>query len=247
MLPEEIGLTWQRPAAVPDLGGDDVHLWAVDLTRPSPNLQKLGQLLAADELARADRFHFNRDRDFYICARGVLRLLIGRYQQVQPETIAFIYGEQGKPALAEGDLEFNVSHAFGVALIGFARGREIGVDVELIRPLTDVKAVARRSFSDAEFEVWTAVAEPQKMRAFFNCWTRKEAYIKATGQGLACPLGSFAVTLRPDEPAALLHINNSQAQAAKWHLKSVEPAQNYVGAVLVTGSDWALSQFAWPL
>lgn len=232
---------------MPDLERNDVHLWAIDLTRPSPDLQKLRQLLAEDERARADRFHFDQDRDFYICARGVLRLLISRYQQTSPEGVSFVYGEQGKPELSEGNLAFNVSHAFGLALVGFTRGREIGVDIELIRPLSDARAVARRSFSAAEFEEWTAVVEPHKMQAFFNCWTRKEAYIKATGQGLACPLGSFAVTLRPEEPAALLHINGSQAQAAQWHLESVAPAQNYMGAVLAAGSDWTLSQFAWPL
>ena len=248
MIPEEIRLHWQRPAALPDLERDDVHIWAVDLTRPSPSLQLVRQLLAADELERANKFHFDEDREFYIYARGVLRLLIGRYQKLPPEDVTLVYGEQGKPALAEdSSLTFNVSHAFGVALIGFARKRDIGVDIEMIRPLSDARAVARRSFSATEFEEWTAVAEPQKMQAFFNCWTRKEAYIKATGQGLACPLGSFAVTLVPEETAALLHINGSQVQAAQWHLEAVVPAQNYVGAVLVAGSDWTLSQFAWPL
>lgn len=245
MVPERIILNWSPVPKLPALGSDQVHLWCVNLTRPSAPISDLLSLLGADEQARAEKFHFEQDRDFYIVGRAILRTLISHYEQISAPSVAFIYGEQGKPELQNSDLQFNVSHAYGVALLGFCRGRQMGVDVELIRPLPNANRVAKRSFSQQEYEVWTAVPEPEKMHAFFNCWTRKEAYIKAIGQGLACPLGSFAVTLRPEEPAQLLHINHSPEAAAKWQLHSLIPAKGYVGAVLVEGEDWRFSQFAW--
>jgi 4'-phosphopantetheinyl transferase len=243
---KKIDLNWKVTSVPAVLAADEVHVWALVLSRPSSQIQAMWQLLSAAEQARAKRFHFDQDRDFYTVGRGVLRTLIGQYEGGSAADVSFAYGEQGKPQLLDTDLKFNVSHAQGLALMGFCRGREIGVDLEMIRPLSDVNRLAKRSFSAAEYAEWTAVAEPQKMLAFFNCWTRKEAYIKAIGQGLACPLGSFAVSLRPAEPAQLLQVNGSQTEAAKWDLRAVTPAQNFVGAVLVEGSGYNLRQFAWP-
>lgn len=235
---------WPVRHTVPPLA-EAVHVWCVRLSRPSAEVKALAALLAADEAARAQKFRFARDREHYIVARGVLRTLIGRYERMAPAAVSFQYGGQGKPAVT-GDLCFNLSHAAGMALIAFARGREIGVDVEPVRRLPDADRVARRFFSAAEYETWTAVPWVQQPAAFFNCWTRKEAFIKAIGEGLSCPLASFGVSLRSDEPARLLHIRGSEAEAARWRLHTLAPAPGYVGAVIAEAGEWPLACFSWP-
>lgn len=241
---------WPERASAPPLPVDEVHVWCVGLVRPLAEIALMSALLAADEQARAGRFHFEKDRQHYIYGRAVLRTLIGQYEQIEPAAVQFTYGEQGKPALARGDLRFNLSNAGGMALIGFARGREIGVDVEPLRRLPDADAIAQRFFSEREFEVYAAVSHDQQPQAFFNCWTRKEAFIKAIGEGLSCPLGSFDVTLRPGEVAQLTHIQGSQAAASRWKLRALEPAAGYVGAVIAeVGAghfDWHLHCWQWP-
>lgn len=220
-------------------------MWCVDLSQPPASVAAMWALLSVDEQARADKFRFKDARQHYIYGRGVLRSLIGQYERRAPAAVAFVYGDQGKPGLASGDLRFNLSHAEGVALIGFAQGREIGVDVERVRLLTDAERVARRFFSETEYEAYTAVPEPLKPQAFFNCWTRKEAFIKAIGEGLSCPLKSFDVTLRPGEPACLQHIRGGQTTAGQWRLHALEPAPGYVGAVLAQGQAWGLRCWRW--
>jgi 4'-phosphopantetheinyl transferase len=241
-----ISINWPECKVLPDLLPDDVHIWAANLQRPSAQVEAMRLLLSQDERERADKFHVDKNRAAYMCGRGLLRILAGHYTKLRPDEIVFQYGEKGKPELADCPLKFNVSHTHGLALLALTWGREIGVDVEKIRPLSDAGRLAKRSFSDEEYQVWTVVAEPQKMQAFFNCWTRKEAFIKAIGEGLSCPLNSFSVTLRPDEPAQLLHVGGSQMEAARWQLQSLAPAPDFVGAVLVEGNDWNPKQFAWP-
>lgn len=242
---------WPKQTTPPPLPHDEVHVWSVELARPSAELAALTALLSPDEQARAAKFHFAEDREHYIVGRGVLRLLISQYQAIEPTAVQFVYGAHGKPALAgdvtSGDLHFNLSNAQGVALIGVARGREVGVDVEVVRPLADAARVARRFFSEAEVAAYTAVPDTQKPEAFFNCWTRKEAFIKAIGEGLSCPLKSFDVTLRPGEPAHLLAIRGSQQAAAQWTLHSLSPFPGYVGAIMVKKGDWQLRCWEWGL
>lgn len=224
---------------------DEVHVWCVRLARPSAVVAALFTKLSSDERARAAKFHFEEDRQHYVVGRAVLRTLIGGYEGVEPTAVTITYGPHGKPALPDSHLRFNVSHASGVALLAFTRGREIGVDVEPVRPLDDADRVARRFFSDQEYAVYTAVPDAQKPQAFFNCWTRKEAFIKAIGEGLSCPLKSFAVTLRPDEPARLVQIRGSQTEAARWQLHSLTPLPGTVGAVLAEGHNWRLRCWQW--
>jgi 4'-phosphopantetheinyl transferase len=213
------------------------------LVRPSATLVAL---LSPDEQVRAAKFYFDEDREHYRYGRAILRTLIGQYEQIEPTAVPFVYGEHGKPGLAGGDLRFNLSHADGVALIAFARGREIGVDVERVRPLSDADRVARRFFSEREYGEYTAVFDAQKPQAFFNCWTRKEAFIKAIGEGLSCPLKSFDVSLLPGEAAQLREIRGSETAAAHWTLHSLDPLPGYVSAVIAEGQGWHLRCWHWP-
>jgi 4'-phosphopantetheinyl transferase len=242
--------TWPLPPAKPSLPQAELHVWVASLNRTQTQRDHFWQHLSEDEQARANRFYFDRDRHHYIVARGLLRQLLGSYLQLPANQIAFAYGEHGKPELADGlaysGVQFNVSHAQGVALLAFARHREVGVDIEQVRPLDDGEQIAERFFSKHEVAVFTAVPPEQKPQAFFNCWTRKEAFIKVIGEGLSCPLDSFDVTLKPGEPAELLQVKGSPEAAARWKLQNLEPAAGYAGAVIAEGREWQLRCWQWP-
>lgn len=231
--------SWPLPPANFTLAKNDLHVWVASLNKPQGQLNQLWEHLADDEQDRANRFYFERDRNHYVAARGLLRQLLSHYLHVAPTEIGFAYGEHGKPALAvpfaESGVQFNLSHAQGVALLAFAHEREVGVDIEQIRPLDDAVQIAERFFSAGEVAVFTAVPDTQKPQAFFNCWTRKEAFIKVIGEGLSCPLDSFDVTLLPKEPARLLRVKGSEAAAARWTMHNLEAAVGYAGAVIVAG------------
>lgn len=233
-----------------EINPGEIHIWTVWLDRPGVPLPELWQLLAADERERANRFRFERDRNHYVAGRGVLRLLIGRYLSLSPSHISFAYGSHGKPELAASmgkpGFAFNLSNSQGIALIGFCWGQPIGVDVEPIRPMEDAEAVAERFFSTAENDVFRSVPHSQQAEAFFNCWTRKEAFIKAVGEGLSYPLHQFEVSLRPGETARLLSVRGSRAEAARWFLQSLNPAPGFVAAVVAGGHAWRLQSFQWP-
>jgi 4'-phosphopantetheinyl transferase len=238
---------WPPAPADLTLNTNDVHVCCTFLDRPREQRNALWLTLAPEEKVRAGRFYFERDKHRFIVARGVLRALLGRYLEVPPEEVAFTYGEHGKPevAPASAGLQFNLSHTQGVALYAVGRGRLLGVDVEQIRPLDDATKIAGRFFSSWENVAFRAVPDPQKPTAFFNCWTRKEAYIKAIGEGLSCPLDAFDVSLAPGEPARLLRIRGSEAAAGRWSLYALSPAADYVGALVVEGGDSRLSCWQW--
>ena len=242
--------TWPLPPAKPTLAQDEVHVWVASLNRPHPQLNQFWQYLNEDERARANRFYFDHDREHYIVARGLLRQLLGSYLNLPAHQIGFAYGEHGKPELAAeqavSGMRFNISHAQGVALLAFARYREVGVDIEQIRPLDDGEQIAERFFSANEVAVFTAVPSEQKPQAFFNCWTRKEAFIKVIGEGLSCPLDSFDVTLKSGEPAELLQVKGSRETAVRWRLENLEAATGYAGAVIAEGREWQLRCWQWP-
>jgi 4'-phosphopantetheinyl transferase len=211
----------------------------------SAALQWLEGTLAEDERLRAGRFIFERDRNSFVAARGILRDLLGGYIGCRPETIAFVYGPRGKPALANqsqspSPLSFNLSHAHGLALIGIGREREIGVDVELIRPEFAGEEIAKRYFSPKEIDELGKLPAELRADGFFLCWTRKEAYIKAKGDGLHIPLESFDVSLTPGLPARL-----NSADQARWSLRSLAPEPDYAAAMVAEGYDWQLRQWSW--
>jgi 4'-phosphopantetheinyl transferase len=219
------------------LSTSDIHIWCASLDQPSVRMYRLERTLAADEHERAARLHFERDRRRFVAARGLLRTLLGAYMGIPPHDIRFEYGPHGKPMLQQAPgaaaIQFNVSHSHGLALYAITRDREIGVDVEYVRPLPDADQIAERFFSSTEHSAFCAVSTNQKLETFYKCWTRKEAFIKAGGRGLAQPLDGFEVSINPEEPARLVSIDGDKHRAAEWAIMELFPAQGYVAALAI--------------
>lgn len=240
---------WVFPSSRLVLDAHEIHVWRVTLDQPDWLVEHLRPWLATDELARAGRFHFDRDRVHFIVGRGALRSILSGYLGVEPSQLQFEYGLHGKPALAAlcGKLCFNVSHSKGLGLCTVSRQSELGVDLEYIRPVADAERIAERFFSAQENAVLQSLPVSQRQAAFFNCWTRKEAFIKAIGEGLSRPLDQFDVSVAPGEPARFLSIGGSSEEAWRWSLFSLAPGPNYVGALAVERRDWQLACWEWEM
>ncbi len=218
-----------------ELDRDEVHVWRVDLDG-APEAA-VASSLSADERERARRFRFERDRQRFVAARGLLRRLVGRYLDQEPARVRFGYGPRGKPFVdAAGGLRFNVSHSAGLALVAFAWGREVGVDVERLRPVPEAEDIARQYFSRWEESELRRLPEGERAAAFFRCWTRKEAFVKATGDGLSRPLDAFDVTLAPGEPARLVRVAGEPEAARRFWMVDVSPGRGFAAALAIEGS-----------
>lgn len=225
-----------------ELGADEVHVWLARLDDYAAD--SLRPLLRDDELSRATRFHFNKDRNHFIVARGWLRKLLAAYLGVGARELRFSYADKGKPSLEEqGPLNFNLAHSHGMAIYGFSRNREIGVDLEFIREELADEKIAERFFSQREIEELKRLPAELRKQAFFDCWTRKEAYIKARGAGLSMPLDEFDVSLRPGEAAALLRNHKEPGEVTRWSMQSVSVPAGFVAALVVSGHSWQLRTF----
>jgi len=194
-------------------------------------------LLSDAERQRASRFLFDRDRDRFIVGRARLRQLLAARLGTQPESVELVYGAHGKPALArrfaDADLRFNVSHCDDVTLYAFSCGREIGVDVEAVRVIRDADDIAGRFFSHSENQAYRALEPRDRPLGFFQCWTRKEAFIKALGDGLSYALDRFDVSLAPGEPAEILRVEAMPGHCCGWRMESLSPAPGFVAAVVI--------------
>jgi 4'-phosphopantetheinyl transferase len=242
---------WHPPPEDLTLSNADVHVWRACLDQAASCVQALQQTLCADELRRAARFHFPRDRRRFTVARGVLRHILGRYLRRPPAALEFRYSAYGKPALAVGleasGVRFNVSHSHEMALFAVTCGREVGVDIEYLSREIRAEEIAERFFSARERADLHSLPAEVKHRAFFNCWTRKEAYIKAHGEGLSLPLDGFDVTLAPGEPAALLATRGDPREASRWALQALTPGPCYVAALAVEGRGWRATCWQWSM
>jgi len=219
----------------------ELHLWQATLN--DRLAESLEGVLSAEEISRADRFHFAKDRTAFVAARGLLRTLLSVYLQTNPEELRFSYAEKGKPFLEEGQqgaIKFNLAHSHGMAICAFAHRREVGVDLEYIREELADEKIAERFFSVSEIEMLKSVPAELRKRAFFNCWTRKEAYIKARGEGLSMPLDEFDVSLTPGEPAALLRNHKEPQEVRRWTMRDIPAPSGYVAALVVEGNDCRL-------
>jgi 4'-phosphopantetheinyl transferase len=229
--------------AAPDplpLPKGEVHVWRLALEQPAARIEELHQLLDPGERARAERFLLERVRRQFIVGRGFLRLTLGRYLGCDPASLRFAYGNHGKPMLEGGDVHFNLTHSQERALLGVTRVGELGVDLERARSLQDLEGIARRFFAPREVDTLLALAVQERELAFFNCWTRKEAFIKAVGEGLARALDQFEVSLQPREPARLLWVAEDEAEPGRWALEHLEPWPGYVGCVALPARGWRL-------
>lgn len=221
-----------------------VHVWRSS-TRVSPSrLAALSRLLSPDEADRSARFFFEPDRRRYVVARGLLRELLGHYLRFSPAALCFRYGPYGKPELAVPAVlpavHFNVSHSGELILLAVASGRRIGIDVEYVRNLPDASDLAMRFFSPRERAAFARLPPDLQQAAFFACWTRKESFIKAIGEGLSHPLDAFDVPVEPETPPRLFQTRSDPGAAARWRMCEVDPGPGYAATLTVEGHEWDL-------
>ena len=225
---------WAKPPAELILRAGEVHVWRIGLEQQDDLLAHFRSTLEPEELDRASRFHFERLQRHFVVGRGFLRHVLARYLQARPEELRFDYNVYGKPSLAgEHSLRFNMSHSHEVALVAVARDAALGVDVEYIRVDFASDEIAKRFFSRREVETLATLPKEEIVAAFFRCWARKEAYIKAIGKGLSQQLDRFDVTLAPNEPAALLRAD--EEDRLNWSLSDIDVGPGYASAMAVEG------------
>ncbi|MBE9170153.1 4'-phosphopantetheinyl transferase superfamily protein [Pleurocapsales cyanobacterium LEGE 06147] len=228
---------WQTPPHNLVLGKDEIHIWRVHLDLPVEQIAQLSQILSEDEQTRAERFRFPQHRQRFIAARGILRQLLGAYLDLPGDRLIFNYSSRGKPSLApsmeRANLEFNLSHSQDLAVYGFTLGRRIGIDLEYLRSTTDVEGIASRFFAAKESEIINNLVGEKQQQAFFQIWTAKEAYLKATGEGIAGSLAAVEVSWSEEFPICLLSFPENTVGG--WFLHDFIPATNYVATVAVEG------------
>jgi 4'-phosphopantetheinyl transferase len=225
---------------MPVLDPDEVHVWRVEMESAYHHRGILWSFLAGDERQKAADFLFEGDRKRFVVARGVLRALLGCYLGRHPGSLGFGYNPYGKPHLAgDSEIRFSTSHSHGLVLLAFARGRDVGVDIERVRADLDFEGIAARCFSPGEMASLHSLRNGPRERAFFACWTRKEALAKAAGKGLALPLRRFDVT--PAARAMVLDTKGDPLGPAKWTLQELASDPGYVAALAVEGNGSRLS------
>lgn len=239
--------TYNMSVGWPELGQNCVHVWRAQLEVSDGVLEQLKAYLSPEECARAARFRFDRHRKPFIAGRGILRALLARYLEIDPQTVRFIYGQCGKPALPEKweSLKFNVSHSGTFALFAFAHTLEVGVDIELIRERKCLMDIARRFFAADEVEALLALPEEQQLNGFHRCWTRKEAYVKAKGDGLSLALDQFSVSIAEEAFPRLLRATTDSDESAHWRFFHVPTPESYAAVVAVQTPCETLSCWEW--
>jgi 4'-phosphopantetheinyl transferase len=241
---------WKPAGPVGELAAGEIHIWKARLEQPEPVRERCRAVMSEDELARAAKFYFEKDRQHFIVAHGMLRQTLAPYLGLAPREIQFRIEKNGKPELAENSrpcsLKFNLSHSGELALLAITSGQIVGVDVERHRPDFAGEAIADRFFSAEEAGKLRTLPEEQKVEAFFNCWTRKEAYVKAIGEGLSIPLDSFDLTFAPGEAPALLRVAGHPEELLRWSIYNLAPGEGYAGALMVEGREHVLSCWEWP-
>lgn len=242
---------WEPPGHV-FLANDDVHVWRATMDLPPPAVRLLEQTLAPEERMRAARFRWPIDRMHFVVRRGVLRALLGQYLRREPATLRFHYNRYGKPALAEtfeGDaisITFSLSHSRGLALYAITRGRPIGIDLEYVDTEVAYERIAEHLFSLREVDALRALPPQMRREAFFRCWTRKEAYLKARGVGLSLALSQFDVSVYPRRPAANFATAEQSQDMASWSLQDLTIEPDYVASLAREGQHFHLCCWQYP-
>ena len=249
MTQEPLPLSFNtRPLDV-ELGTDQIHIWYCALDQEASRCSELIQTLSLDELIRAKRFRFDRDRENFIVCRGILREILGHYLLVEPSQLQFCYGKYGKPALTDSfentAISFNLSHSKNLAVYAFTRNREIGVDIEHVHDIPEMEQLAEQFFSAVENTVFHALPDSKKREAFFNCWTRKEAFLKAVGDGLSYPLDNFDVSFIPGQPSGLLAVHGDPQASSRWTIQDLEPPFGFAAAYAIERRSPRLHCWQW--
>lgn len=236
--------TWQTATSTPRLAAGEIHIWQVRLDIAEGRWQPLTSLLADDERAKAERFHFAKHRRRHTVSRAALRILLGQYLDRPPRTIDFAYNAHGKPRLAdEGPgIKFNLSHTEEIMLAAFALDSEVGIDIESVMRDVDGMDIGERWFSALECRTLRSLPEDERIDAFFRAWSRKEAYIKARGEGISHPLHRFSVAMDKHAPRLLEHLDDA-SETSRWSFIDIDVAENYRAAVVVASSAWQVRHY----
>lgn len=243
-MSEQSSANYKTPRQIPDLGSGDVHLWRTALIAgPQPGIEEARALLSEDELERANRFRGEADRTRFTLRRAFLRDVLSRYTDMCPKDLTFTYGEMGKPQLGNcpDKVEFNQSDSRQWTVVAVCR-EAVGVDIEAVRPDTDIQTLASEVFTDREREELESVPQAGRRRAFFQGWTRKEAVIKALGSGLAYPLQDIDVSMSPGVEAKLLRLGDQLLPA--WSIVAFTLDRETLGAIAVPESRIRLQEIA---
>jgi 4'-phosphopantetheinyl transferase len=229
-----------------NLEDNEVHIWKLK-PETAADISRYSRILGQDEQQRAARFYFPHLTRNFVVDHGRLRLILAAYTRSQPENLLFAANKFGKPELANpiGSLRFNLSHTEGMTLLAVCRNSPVGIDVEAVRTMDDWRAVAQSHFSPREIAALHSTTEPDQQNAFFRCWTRKEAFLKAHGLGLSIPLDSFAVSLARDEVPSILECTWDPDEVERWSLFSLDLGQGFAGALVISRGKWEVSLFDW--
>jgi 4'-phosphopantetheinyl transferase len=214
----------------------EVHLWTLPLDAPRSSVAELYGILSADERMRVDAFRFERDMQSFIVVRGLLRMILGYYLGGDPHEYVFEYGAKGKPQLANARapaLHFSLAHSKGYAIFGISRDCNLGVDLEFVRDLPELESISTGYFAPSECEDLFSTDPPLRTELFFKYWTCKEAYAKATGDGLSLPFDQLQVSFLPGKPPEFTRLERNELAVSEWSLLSFVPAVGYVGALAV--------------
>ena len=256
MRPESIkmikkggGDEWNHSCDGIELGEDEAHVWQAALDQGAKVIANMAALLSQDEHQRAMRYYHHVDRDRFIVGRGILRKIISAYLALPPGQLRFTYNEYGKPAVSDDQnvcaLNFNLSHSAGLILYAVTRGRTVGIDIEYIREDFATLEIAEHFFSKDEVAALKSLPTDQRTMGFFNCWSRKEAFIKAKGMGVSYPLDRFTVSLATGEPPALLKVDDDAREVARWKMYELNPGADYAAALIVAGPPITLKRRHW--
>lgn len=236
-------ILWHFPQKDLTLFKDSVHIWCTDLNLPTELLTNLAGNLSLDERQRAERFYFEPDKKKFIACRGLLRIILSYYLNLAPDRLEFTYSLQGKPELNNTQLCFNVSHSHNLAVYAIALNRSVGIDLEYLRQIPNVQQLAERFFSPDESTMINTLNKEEQQEFFFRLWTIKEAYLKATGEGLA-GLQKIAVSFTQENAVNLYQTQDNILLNTHWFCVEFKPAPDYAGALVVQGEDLAVSAIA---
>lgn len=249
MRTENMMTLWKKPQSGLTLAEKEIHIWLAALDLPSRRVEGLQEKLSIDERMKADCFRFDQDRNRCIASFGILKDILSLYIGIDPASVQISYGSHGKPRLSDASgkdkLHFNLSHSEGSAVYVFARDYEVGVDIERIRDLPEMNKIVEHFFSAREKIAFGELPSCVRREAFFRCWTRKEAVVKAIGEGLYQPFDKFDVAMTPSEQSVKLSVKGDPKMPSHWLIQDLKPAPGFAGAFAVEDRSWKVCCWRW--
>jgi 4'-phosphopantetheinyl transferase len=240
---------WKSPPKSARLLTSEVHLWRIQINLFTDRIHQFLTYLSKEERSRMNRFRFEKDQNRFAITHACLRDILSRYLSTSPNLVTFSSGTYGKPEISNLDLmeplQFNLSQSEDLALVAVASERKVGVDVERVKKDIPIENISRRFFSSIEIDSILSLPVESQTAAFFSCWTRKEAYLKARGEGLSIPLNQFEVSVSTDEQPILIDTVWDKVESSRWTFRHLTPAPDYFGALVVEGSNWDLYRWDW--